>query len=113
MSTICQLVLVSSIIGAGVGFAYGALLSLIMTAVPIFETAAANSLNTLMRSIGVSLSCAITSVVLARVTATVGTTAFPSHTGFRLVLAIGAGMALLALAIAPFLPPRRLSAPVQ
>jgi MFS family permease len=107
MSAIWQLVLVSCVIGAGVGFAYGAMPALVMAAVPVSETAAANSLNTLMRSIGISLSGAITGVVLAQLTTTVGTATFPSQTGFRLVLAIGAGAALLALAIAAFLPRSR------
>jgi hypothetical protein len=65
MSAIWQLVLVSCVIGAGVGFAYGAMPSLVMAAVPVSETAAANSLNTLMRAIGISLSGAITGVALA------------------------------------------------
>lgn len=42
MSAIWQLVLVSCIIGAGIGFAYGALPALVMAATPVSETAAAN-----------------------------------------------------------------------
>jgi MFS family permease len=106
MSAIWQLVLVSCVIGAGVGFAYGSMPALVMDAVPVSETAAANSLNTLMRSIGISLSGAITSVLLAQLTTTVGPVTFPSQAGFQVVLAIGAAAALLALAIATFLPGR-------
>jgi MFS family permease len=106
MSAIWQLVLVSCVIGAGVGFAYGSMPALVMDAVPVSETAAANSLNTLMRSIGISLSGAITSVLLAQLTTTVGPATFPSQAGFQVVLAIGAAAALLALAIATFLPGR-------
>ena len=104
MSTIWQLVLVSCIVGAGIGFAYGAMPALVMAAVPVSETAAANSLNTLMRAIGTSVSSAVAGVILAQLTITVGTAAFPSPDGFRAVLAIGAGAALLALALAAFLP---------
>ncbi|WP_371650317.1 MFS transporter [Streptomyces mirabilis] len=107
MSEVWHLVLVSCIIGGGVGFAYGAMPALIMGAVPASETAAANSLNTLMRSIGTSFASAIAGVVLAQMTTDFGTTALPSENGFKVVMAIGAGAALLALALAAFLPGRR------
>jgi MFS family permease len=112
MSEIWQLVLVSSIIGAGVGLAYGAMPALVMGAVPVSETAAANSLNTLMRSIGTSVSSAVAGVVLAQITITIGTATFPSQTAFRVVLAVGAGAALLALAVTSFIPGRQRSQPL-
>ncbi|ASO20741.1 MFS family permease [Actinoalloteichus hoggarensis] len=111
MSALWQLMLISSIIGAGIGIAYGAMPALVMSAVPVSETAAANSLNTLMRSIGTSLSSAVAGVVLAQLTITVGTAAVPSQNGFRVVMAIGAGAALAAAVIAAFLPRRRPGAP--
>jgi MFS family permease len=98
LSAIWQLVLVSCIVGAGIGLAYGAMPALVMAAVPVSETAATNSLNTLMRAIGTSASSAVAGVLLAQL---------PLPGGFRVVLAIGAGAALLALAIAAFLPARR------
>ncbi|MBL0886546.1 MFS transporter [Myceligenerans indicum] len=106
MTEIWQLVLVGAISGAGVGLAYGAMPALIMEAVPRSETAAANSLNTLMRSIGTSVSSAVAGVVIAQFTITVGGVDLPSQTAFRLVLGIGAGAALVALGIAAFLPRR-------
>lgn len=106
MSAIWQLVLVSSIIGAGIGLAYGAMPMLIMAAVPVSETAAANSFNTLMRSLGTSTSSAVTGVLLAQMTVTVGPVIVPSQNGFRVVLALGAAAAVTALAIAAFLPGR-------
>ncbi|WP_435110930.1 MFS transporter [Nocardiopsis synnemataformans] len=110
MSAVWQLVLVSCVIGAGVGFAYGAMPALVMDAVPVSETAAANSLNTLMRAIGTSVSSAVAGVVLAHMTIAFDAAALPSQEGFRVVLAVGAGAALLALALAAFLPGRRPSA---
>ncbi|MCT2591598.1 MFS transporter [Streptomyces sp. N2-109] len=104
MSAVWQLVLVSSVIGAGIGLAYGAMPALIMAAVPVSETATANSFNTLMRSIGTSVSSAVAGVVLAQMTVSLGPVAVPSQDGFRLVMAIGVGAALAALAIAAFLP---------
>jgi len=95
MSAVWQLVVVSATIGAGIGLAYGAMPALIMGAVPTSETAAANSLNTLMRAIGTSISSAVAGVVLTQVT-------IPFS--FRLIMGLGAATALLAVAIAAFIP---------
>ncbi|WP_405056117.1 MFS transporter [Kribbella sp. NBC_01505] len=106
MSEVWQIVLVSLLIGAGIGLAYGAMPALIMSAVPVSETAAANSFNTLMRSIGTSVSSAVAGVILAQLTINLGTYTLPSQNGFRLVLIIGAAAALVALAIAASIPTR-------
>ncbi|MGM1063026.1 MFS transporter [Saccharothrix sp. Mg75] len=106
MSELWQLVAVSSVIGAGVGLAYGAMPALIMSAVPVSETAAANSLNTLMRSIGTSVCSAVAGVVLSELTVPFGPAEVPSPTGFRVVVAIGAGAALTAAAVAALIPRR-------
>ncbi|HEY3687033.1 MAG TPA: MFS transporter [Streptosporangiaceae bacterium] len=107
MSAVWQLVVVPSVIGAGIGLAYGAMPALIMAAVPVGETAAANSLNTLMRSVGTSMASAVAGVLLAQMTIGFGTATVPSQAGFRLVMAIGCAAALVALVIAAFLPGRR------
>ncbi|MEU9333893.1 MFS transporter [Streptomyces sp. NPDC048290] len=106
MSEVWHFVLVSCVIGAGIGFAYGSMPALIMGAVPASETAAANSFNTLMRSIGTSVASAVAGVILAQLTTTLGPVTFPSQDGFRTVLAVGAGAALLAFAVAAFIPRR-------
>ncbi|MER7779188.1 MFS transporter [Streptomyces sp. NPDC096191] len=112
MSEVWHLVLVSCVIGAGIGFTYGAMPALIMGAVPASETAAANSLNTLMRSIGTSVASAIAGVILAQMTVTVGGFALPSENAFKVVMGIGAGAAVLAFALASFIPRHRPSAGV-
>ncbi|MFC5833604.1 MFS transporter [Nonomuraea insulae] len=106
MSEVWQLVLVSCVIGAGIGFAYASMPALVMGAVPISETAAANSLNTLMRAIGTSVSSAVAGVILAEMTTRFGPAELPSEDGFRVVLAIGAGAALLSFLLAAFVPRR-------
>lgn len=106
MSEIWHLVLVSMVIGAGIGLAYGSMPSLIMAAVPLSETAAANSLNTLARAIGTSVSSAVTGAVLAGLTVSFGPQQVPSETGFRVVIAIGAAAALVAASVAALLPGR-------
>ncbi|MER6418791.1 MFS transporter [Streptomyces sp. NPDC001137] len=107
MSEVWHLVLVSCIIGAGVGFTYGALPALIMGAVAPSQTGAANSLNTLMRSLGTSFASALAGVILARMTTDFGGHALPSENGFKVVMAIGAGAALLAFLVATFIPRRQ------
>ncbi|MET9913273.1 MFS transporter [Streptomyces sp. NPDC006476] len=107
MSQVWHLVLVSCVIGAGIGFTYGAMPALIMGAVDPTETAAANSLNTLMRSIGTSCASAIAGVILSQMTISLGGYALPSENGFKSVMALGAGAALLAFAVASFIPRRR------
>ncbi|MDT0546042.1 MULTISPECIES: MFS transporter [Streptomyces] len=110
MSEVWHLILVSCVIGGGVGFTYGALPALIMGAVPASETAAANSLNALMRSLGTSFASALAGVVLAQMTTDFHGHALTSENGFKVVMAIGAGAALLAFALASFLPRRRAAA---
>ncbi|MCP2324692.1 MFS family permease [Hamadaea flava] len=100
------LLVVTIITSTGVGLAYGAMPALIMGAVPHSETAAATSFNTLMRSIGSSVSAAIIGVVLANMTTAFGPYVLPSESGFRTGLLIGAGVALAAAAVAALIPVR-------
>ncbi|MFF1300597.1 MULTISPECIES: MFS transporter [unclassified Streptomyces] len=104
MTEVWHFVLAACVIGAGIGFTYGSMPALIMGAVPASETAAANSLNTLMRSIGTSSASAIAGVILAQMTTDFGGYALPSESGFKVVLGVGAGAALLAFVVASFIP---------
>ncbi len=113
MSEIWQLVLVSCVIGAGIGFAYGALPLLIMGAVPRSETAAANAFNTLLRSIGSSIASAASGVILAQMTNNFGGHLVPSQNGFKVVMVLGCGAALVALLLASFLPRRAADATAE
>jgi MFS family permease len=107
MAAIWQLVVIGAVIGAGIGLAYGAMPALIMGAVPLSETASANGLNSLMRSVGVSISSAVVGVVLAHMTTRFGPLAVPSQSGFRTALAIGGAAALVAVLVAGLIPGRR------
>jgi len=98
------LMIVTCVCALGVAFAYGSMPALIMSAVPQSETAAATSFNTLMRSIGTSVSAAVVGVVLAHMTVSFGGHTLPSEDGFRVGMMIGCGVALLAAAITLTLP---------
>ncbi|MFC9789615.1 MFS transporter [Rhodococcus sp. NPDC127528] len=106
MSAIWQIALVSTVIGAGIGIAYAAMPALIMGAVPLQETGAANGLNSLMRSMGTSFSAAVMTVVLTNMTKPLGPVDVPTHAAFVTTFLIGAGAALIALLVASFIPSR-------
>ncbi|GAA4095930.1 MFS transporter [Actinomadura miaoliensis] len=106
MGSTWGLLVVTCLCSMGVGLAYGAMPALIMGAVPVSETASANSFNTLMRSIGTSVSAAVVGVVLAQMTVNLGGRVLPSEDGFRAGMLIGCGVAVLAAAIALTIPTR-------
>lgn len=99
-----EITLATVFIGAGIGIAYAAMPALIMGAVPITETAAANGLNSLMRSMGTSLSSAVVSVVLAHEVVHLGPVTLPSSHGFTVALLISIGAAAVALAFSLAIP---------
>jgi MFS family permease len=96
----------TTVVGCGTGFAFGAMPTLIMGAVPAGEKAAANGLNALMRSTGMSISSAVIGAVLAGFTTTLEGVSVPSRSGFLVALLIGCGGALVASAIAAAIPQR-------
>ncbi len=104
------LMIVTIIISSGTGFAYGAMPALIMGGVPVAESAAANSFNTLMRSIGTSVSSAVIGVVLAQMSVSFAGHSIPTENGFRTGLLIGCGVSIVAAIIAIVIPVRRTAA---
>lgn len=109
MSAAWQTVVVSVVLGAGIGLAYSSLPALIVGAVDPTETGAANGLNTLARSIGTSVSSAVIGMVLARTAIGTGPTAVPTLHGFRISFMIATAAVLGGLALAAFLPSRKAS----
>ncbi|MFI7347813.1 MFS transporter [Streptomyces sp. NPDC049936] len=113
MNAAWQTVITSVLIGAGIGLAYSSLPALIIGAVPASETGAANGLNTLMRSIGTSVSSAVIGMVLANTSNDVGGVAVPTMHGFRVSFLIATAAVAVGLALAFFLPRRRPSTATQ
>src|SRR5688500_8119908 len=54
--SVAAVVIGSTLVGIGTALAFAAMPTLIMSSVPITETASANGLNSLVRSIGTSLA---------------------------------------------------------
>src|SRR5438874_398307 len=66
----------TSLMGAGIGFAFGAMANLIVAAVRAEETGVATGMNTIVRTIGGSLGSQISASVVAASTDSAYTTAF-------------------------------------
>lgn len=94
----------TTLAGVGTGIAYAAMPSLILLAAPSSELAAANSLNSLARTAGSSLSSALGGTILAASTVSLGGYVLPSLTAYRVLFAVCAGSAILGAAIALVIP---------
>ncbi len=103
MAEIWQIVLGAVVVSTGTAIAYAAMPILIMRAVPATETAAANGLNMVLRSVGTSTASATVAAVLTTFTVTVAGRALPSQQAFQHVFvlaalaAVGAGLVALAI----------------
>ncbi|MFD9886788.1 MFS transporter [Streptomyces alboflavus] len=106
MSAAWQTIVIAVIVGAGIGLAYSSLPALIIGAVDPSETGAANGLNTLMRSIGTSVSSAVIGMVLANTATHAGPVDVPTMEGFRTSFLIATGAVAIGLLLALFLPGR-------
>ncbi|MEK8142854.1 hypothetical protein NKH18_13585 [Streptomyces sp. M10(2022)] len=107
MNAAWQTVVIAVVLGAGIGLAYSSLPALIIGAVDASETGAANGLNTLMRSIGTSVSSAVIGMVLANTAMPMGSVEVPTMEGFRTSFMIATGAVLVGLVLAAFLPSQR------
>ncbi len=106
MTEVWHTLLVATAVGFGVGFAYAAMPTLIMGAVPSSETAASNGLNSVMRTLGSTAASAIIGLVLATNVVTVGGLTTPSTAGFQLTFAISAAAGVVGIVLVLFLPRR-------
>ncbi|THG32332.1 MFS transporter [Naasia lichenicola] len=104
---IWQVLLINVIIGIGIGLGYAAMPTLIMRAVPKSETAAANGLNALMRSLGTSFASAAVGGILALNSVSMGGAQVPTAAGFNLAFVFGGSAALLGAILALFIPTAR------
>ncbi len=91
-------------VSVGVGFAFSSLPALINAAVPVSETAAANGINALARSLGTSTSSAVMGALLAGMTMSFHGHEVPTLRAFHVALIIAAGAAVVAAALALLIP---------
>jgi MFS family permease len=102
--TVTQVVVGSTLVGVGTALAFAATPVLIMSAVPITETAAANGLNALLRSVGMAASSAVVAVFLSSHAISDGAASLPSRQTFLLLFAIAGGCAFVGAAVAVAIP---------
>ena len=105
-SEIWHVILVSTIVGLGVGFAYAAMPTLIMRVVPPTETAAANGLNSVMRTLGSTVAATLVGLVISSHLVLSGGVAIPTTVAFRIIFAMGSGVVLAGVIVAFFIPRR-------
>lgn len=94
----------TSILAVGTAMAYSALPLLVIRAVPAGDTAAANSLNTLMRQLGTSTCTAVVTVIAAAFAVQVGATVAPAPTAYTIMFLMAAVAALVATVLALVTP---------
>ncbi|MBA3905869.1 MAG: MFS transporter [Pseudonocardiales bacterium] len=102
--SVALVMLAATVTAVGTALAYSALPLLIMDSVPSTETAAANSLNTLMRMLGTSSCSAVTAVAATGLVEVVHGRTIPSAAAYTVVYLAAAGAALVATGIAAVTP---------
>ncbi len=102
--SIIELMFGVMVVALGIAVSFASMPVLIMQSVPITETAAANGLNTVVRSIGTSTCSATVAAVLAA--GTIASGAFPSEASVHATSWLAAGAAFLGAAVAFYIPAR-------
>lgn len=99
-----MIMLGAMVVATGTTFAYSALPTLILRAVPAGQTASANGVNVLMRTIGQAISSAAVAAVLVHHTNSVAGIPLPTLRGYLMAFSIAGLVALLACVTALTIP---------
>jgi MFS family permease len=99
-----EIVVGTTIVGAGTGIGYAAMPTLINRNTPRAELAAANGLNSLARTLGGSVASAVGGSLLTASTIRLGTFVLPSLGAYRALFAICCAAAVLAAGAALCVP---------
>lgn len=92
----------AAVVSGGVAVAYGAMPTLVLSATPDAEAAAATGLNTLARSVGTSLASAASGALFGGLTMRLGSGLTPTEAAFVLLFVFGGSAALLAAVVTSF-----------
>ncbi|MDI2098257.1 MFS transporter [Ruicaihuangia caeni] len=106
ITEVWHVLLVSTVMGIGVGFAYAAQPTLIMNSVPATETAAANGLNAVMRTLGSAVSATVVGLILAGSRIDTPHGPLPTEDAYRTVFVMGAAVVVVGILLALFIPRR-------
>ncbi|WP_077691340.1 MULTISPECIES: MFS transporter [Nocardiopsis] len=105
--TVLNVVLGNMFVSIGTAIAFASMPALVMAVVPRSETASANGLNTLVRSLGTSSGSAVIALVFASLTVSVGGAVFPSEEAMELVHWLGVAVALASVLVGALIPTLR------
>ncbi|MFJ4846338.1 MULTISPECIES: MFS transporter [unclassified Streptomyces] len=94
----------ATVISSGTTLAYSALPTLILRAVPAEQSASANGVNVLMRTIGQAASSAAVAAVLVHHTSPVAGVPVPTLAGYQVAFAMAGFVAVVAIAAALSIP---------
>jgi len=97
---LAQVVIGSIIVATGTSLVYSAMPTLIMRAVPVTETASANGLNVLLRSMGTSTASAVVAATFTASATTVAGQLVPTADALTLLYWLSAAMAFGAAVVA-------------
>ena len=106
IDSLWQVVVGTTIVGAGTGIGYAAMPTLINANTGPAELAAANGLNSLARTLGGSVASAVGGSLLTASTITLGAFVLPSLGAYRALFGICCGTAVLAAVAALGVPAR-------
>ncbi|WP_068154981.1 MFS transporter [Rhodococcus phenolicus] len=102
--TVVLIVVGSVLVSIGNALAFAVMPILIMNAVPLNETAAANGVNSLLRTVGSSSMSAVVAALLTGITVEAAGHTFPGHAAFVAMFAVAGAATLLATLAGVFLP---------
>lgn len=105
--TLILLAAASVLVGTGIGLAFGAVPTLIISVVPASETAAANGVNALMRSLGTTSASAVLGVLLATMVHSLSGSQIPTLNAYIFGLLLATGLALIASFLSALIPTRK------
>ncbi len=105
--TVFLIIVGAVLVSIGNAMAYATMPALIMAAVPLTETAAANGLNSLLRTIGSSGMSAVVAALLTGLTVELAGRSFPAHGAIVAMFAIAGAATFMATLAAVFLPKQR------
>ena len=109
VSTVSAIIIGAVIVSIGTAVSMAAMPTIIMSNVPLTDTAAANGVNTLLRSVGTSTCSAVVATILASITISVDGRVFPGLDAFRTIFILAGLAALGATGVSCLIPrsPRR------
>ncbi|WP_329320821.1 MFS transporter [Streptomyces sp. NBC_01262] len=99
-----MIILGAAVVSVGTTLAYSALPTLILQAVPASQTASANGVNVLLRTIGQATCSAAVAALLAHHTTLLGAASVPTLHGYLMAFAMAGTVALLGCALALAIP---------